>query len=68
MTSAQGECAACGATRLSASIEDPARLAAVVLDAEEKLASAIMAAGQSFTKVDGLKSSAGRPEESSRNP
>lgn len=31
---------------------DPARLAAVVLEAEEKLASAIMAAGQSFTRLE----------------
>ena len=72
---------------------DPARLASVVLEAEEKLASAIVAAGQSFTrlerslaeeissaadalaearfwkrKVDELKGSAGRSEESPRNP
>lgn len=72
---------------------DPARLASVVHEAEEKLASSIVAAGQSFTrlerslveevsaaadalakarfwkaKVDELKSSAVRPEESSRNP
>jgi DnaJ-domain-containing protein 1 len=31
---------------------DSARLAAVVLEAEEKLASAIMAAGQSFTRLE----------------
>ncbi|HVE66017.1 MAG TPA: hypothetical protein VNC59_05510, partial [Thermoanaerobaculia bacterium] len=31
---------------------DPARLAAVVLEAEEKLASAIVAAGQSFTRLE----------------
>jgi DnaJ-domain-containing protein 1 len=31
---------------------DTARLAAVVLEAEEKLASAIMAAGQSFTRLE----------------
>jgi len=31
---------------------DAARLAAVVLEAEEKLASAIMAAGQSFTRLE----------------
>jgi DnaJ-domain-containing protein 1 len=32
--------------------KDPARLTSVVLDAEEKLASAIMAAGQSFTRLE----------------
>jgi DnaJ-domain-containing protein 1 len=31
---------------------DPARLTSVVLDAEERLASAIMAAGQSFTRLE----------------
>ena len=31
---------------------DPARLAAVVLEAEERLASAIVAAGQSFTRLE----------------
>jgi DnaJ-domain-containing protein 1 len=31
---------------------DPARLTSVVLEAEEKLASAIMAAGQSFTRLE----------------
>lgn len=31
---------------------DPTRLAAVVLEAEEKLASAIVAAGQSFTRLE----------------
>jgi hypothetical protein len=31
---------------------DSARLASVVLEAEEKLASAIMAAGQSFTRLE----------------
>lgn len=31
---------------------DPARLSSVVLEAEEKLASAIMAAGQSFTRLE----------------
>jgi hypothetical protein len=31
---------------------DPARLAGVVVEAEEKLASAIMAAGQSFTRLE----------------
>ena len=49
---------------------DAARLAGVVLEGEEKLASAIMAAGQSFTrleaqfwrrKVDELRAGVGRP-------
>ncbi len=49
---------------------DAARLTGVVLEAEEKLASAIMAAGQSFTrlearfwrrKVDELRAGVGRP-------
>ncbi len=31
---------------------DPAKLTSVVLEAEEKLASAIMAAGQSFTRLE----------------
>jgi hypothetical protein len=31
---------------------DPVRLTSVVLDAEERLASAIMAAGQSFTRLE----------------
>ncbi len=31
---------------------DPARLAGIVIEAEEKLASAIMAAGQSFTRLE----------------
>ncbi|MEO8349009.1 MAG: hypothetical protein ABI610_08865 [Acidobacteriota bacterium] len=71
---------------------DPARLGGIVIEAEEKLASAIMAAGQSFTrlerslaeevsaaadavaqarfwkaKVDELRSSLGRTEQSPRN-
>jgi DnaJ-domain-containing protein 1 len=32
--------------------KDPARLTSVVIEAEEKLASAIMAAGQSFTRLE----------------